>query len=174
MTRLALDPTNQLATLLKRAEDDLRELKTKQRHSGASGMRGYIVTNTNRWDISGTAMGTTNGGIIIPDYREFEIIFTSSGKQPFPVESTQLDMRFGGEGDQNIPTERADGTWGYQDGTNFARVHRSPSFDKNYSNNETTYRWTFSFEVYGTLTYFIKVYAAGTSNGTIIVRQTLP
>lgn len=174
MTRLDLDPTNQLATLLKRAEDDLRELKTKQRHSGFSGMLGYIVTNTDRWDISGTAVGTTYGGIISPDWREFEIIFTSSGKQPFPVESTQLDIRFGGEGDQNIPTERADGTWGYQDGTKFARVSRYPEFDKSYSDNETTYRWKFSFEVYETLSFFIKVYAAGTSNGTILVRQILP
>lgn len=171
MTRLDLDPVNQLATLLKQAEDDLRELKTKQPHSGLSGLVGYFVSTANTWDISSSA---SNGGGD-PGYREFEIIFTSSGKQPFPIENVQLDIRFGGTGEANKPIELPNGFWGYDDGVNFASMFdRNPEFTKSYSSSETQYRWTFGFNVFGTLTYFIKVYASGSSDGTILVRQTAP
>lgn len=171
MTRLDLDPVNQLATLLKQAEDDLRELKNLQRYSGVAGLRGYFVKTANTWDISSSA--SNSGGD--PGYREFQIIFTASGKQPFPVENVQLDIRFGGTGEANKPKELPNGFWGYDDGVNFASMFdRNPEFDKSYSGNETTYRWTFGFNVFGTLTYFIKVYASGTSDGTISVNQTAP
>lgn len=171
MTRLDLDPTNQLAAMLKQVEDDLREIKTKQRHSGVSGLQGYFATSNNTWDISSSA---SNGGGD-PGYRDFEIIFTASGKQPFPVENVQLDIRFGGTGVANKPHELANGFWGYDDGVNNASMFdRNPQFDVTYSGSETQYRWTFGFNVSGTLTYFIKVYAAGTSDGTMLVRQTAP
>lgn len=171
MTRLALLPENQLATMLKQVEDDLAQFKNKQRHSGVSGLQGYFVETANTWDISSSA---SNGGGD-PGYRDFQIIFTASGEQPFPVESVQLDIRFGGTGDANKPQEMANGFWGYDDGVNSAFMFdRNPQFDKTYSNNQTQYRWTFGFNVFGTLTYFIKVYAAGTSDGTISVNQTAP
>lgn len=171
MTRLELDPVNQLATLLKQAEDDLQQLKTKQRHSGLSGMLGYFVKTNNTWDITGSC--SNSGGD--PGYREFEIIFTSSGKQPFPIENVQLDIRFGGTGEANKPKELPNGFWGYDDGVNFAGMFdRNPEFDKSYSGNETQYRWTFGFNVFGTLPYYIKVYAAGSSDGTISVVQRAP
>lgn len=171
MNRLDLSPENQLATLLKQVEDDLREQKNKQRYSGVAGLRGYFVSTEDTWDISSSA---SNGGGD-PGYREFQIIFTSSGKQPFPVENVQLDIRFGGTGEENKPIELPNGFWGYDDGVNFAGMFdRNPSFDKSYSGNETQYRWTFGFNVFGTLTYYIKVYASGTSNGTISVIQTGP
>lgn len=171
MNRLDLDPVNQLATMLKQAEDDIAQIKNRQRYSGVAGLRGYFVQTSNTWDISSSA---SNGGGD-PGYREFQIIFVSSGKQPFPVENVQLDIRFGGTGEANKPIELPNGFWGYDDGVNFAGMFdRNPQFDKSYSNNETTYRWTFGFNVFGTLTYFIKVYAAGTSDGTISVNQTAP
>lgn len=171
MTRLDLDPTNQLAAMLKQAEDDLREIKTKQRHSGVSGLQGYFASTNNAWDISSSA---SNGGGD-PGYRDLEIIFTASGKQPFPVENVQLDIRFGGTGVANKPIELPNGFWGYDDGVNSAFMFdRNPRFDVSYSGSETQYRWTFGFNVFGTLTYFIKVYAAGTSDGAILVRQTAP
>lgn len=171
MTRIDLDPDNQLATLLKQVEDDIREFKTKQRHSGVSGLRGYFVETDNTWDIISSA---SNGGGD-PGYREFEIIFTSSGKQPFPIENVQLDIRFGGTAESNKPIELPNGFWGYDDGVNFASMFdRNPEFDKTYSASETQYRWTFGFNVFGTLPYYIKVYAAGSSDGTILVRQTAP
>jgi len=171
MTRLDLDPTNQLATLLKQIEDDLREFKNKQRYSGVSGLQGYFVKNPGDWDIISSA--SNSGGD--PGYRDFEIIFTASGKQPFPIENVQLDIRFGGTGNQNKPVELPNGFWGYDDGTNFASMfERNPQFDKSYSGNETQYRWTFGFNVFGTLPYYIKVYASGSSDGTIEVRQTAP
>ncbi len=170
MTRLELDPANQLATLLKQAEDDLRQIKTKQKHSGLSGLVGYFVSTTNTWDISSSA---SNGGGDV-GYRTFEIIFTSSGKQPFPVENVQLDIRFGGTGEANKPKEVFNG-WGYTDGVNSATMYqRNPEFDKSYSGNQTQYRWTFGFSVSGTMTYYIKVYASGTSDGDILVRQIAP
>ena len=171
MTRLDLDPTNQLATLLKQAEDDLRELKNQQNHSGVSGLRGYFVNTSNTWDIISSA--SNSGGD--PGYREFEIIFTGSGKQPYPVENVQLDIRFGGQQESNKPHELPNGFWGYDDGVNFASMFdRNPQFDKSYSGSQLQYRWTFGFNVFGTLPYYIKVYAAGTSDGTILVRQTAP
>lgn len=171
MTRLDLDPVNQLATLLKQAEDDLRDLKGKQNHSGLSGLRGYFVKTANTWDINSSASNT--GGD--PGYRDFEIIYTSSGKQPFPIENVQLDIRFGGTGPGNKPVELPNGFWGYDDGTNFASMYdRNPRFDKSYSSNIDQYRWTFGFNVFGTLPYYIKVYASGSSDGTILVRQTAP
>lgn len=171
MNRLDLDPVNQLAALLKQAEDDIREIKTRQRHSGASGLQGYFVKTNNTWDIISSA--SNSGGD--PGYREFQIIFTSSGKQPFPVENVQLDIRFGGTGEANKPVELPNGFWGYDDGTNFASMYnRNPEFTKSYSGNETQYRWTFGFNVFGTLPYYIKVYASGTSDGTISVNQTAP
>lgn len=171
MNRLDLDPVNQLATMLKQAEDDIAQIKNRQRYSGVAGLRGYFVETNNTWDISSSA---SNGGGD-PGYREFQIIFVASGKQPFPVENVQLDIRFGGTGEQNKPIELPNGFWGYDDGVNFAGMfERNPRFDKSYSNNETTYRWTFGFNVFGTLTYYIKVYAAGTSDGTISVNQTAP
>lgn len=171
MNRLDLDPVNQLATLLKQAEDDLREIKTKQRHSGLSGLQGYFVSTSNTWDIISSA--SNSGGD--PGYRDFEIVFGSSGKQPFPVESVQLDIRFGGTGEANKPKELPNGFWGYDDGVNYASMFdRNPEFDKSFSNVETQYRWTFGFNVFGTLPYYIKVYAAGTSDGTIVVRQIAP
>jgi len=51
---------------------------------------------------------------------------------------------------------------------------RNPEFDKTYSGNETQYRWTFGFNVFGTLSYYIKVYAAGSSDGEIEVSQVAP
>lgn len=172
MNRLDLDPVNQLAALLKQAEDDLRDIKTRQRHSGLSGLRGYFVETGNTWDISGTA--SNSGGD--PGYREFEIIFTSSGKQPFPVENVQLDIRFGGTAESNKPVELPNGFWGWDGGGGvFASMFdRNPEFDKSYSGSETQYRWTFGFNVFGTIPYYIKVYAAGSSDGTIEVRQIAP
>ena len=171
MNRLDLAPENQLAALVKQIEDDLTQIKNRQRHSVLSGLVGYFVQTANLWDISSVASNT--GGD--PGYREFEIIFTSSGKQPFPVENVQLDIRFGGTADINKPKELPNGFWGYDDGVNFAGMFdRNPEFTKSYSGNETQYRWTFGFNVFGTLSYFIKVYASGTSKGTIEVRQTAP
>jgi len=171
MTRLDLDPVNQLATLLKQAEDDLTELKNEQRYSGVAGLRGYFVQTANAWDISSSA---SNGGGD-PGYRDFQIIFTASGKQPYPVENVQLDIRFGGTGVNNKVRELANGFFGYDDGVNSAFMFdNNPDFDKSYSGNQTQYRWTFGFNVFGTLPYFIKVYAAGTSDGTISVNQTAP
>jgi hypothetical protein len=171
MNRIDLDPSNQLATILKQAEDDLREIKNKQQHSGLSGLLGYFVDNDVTWDISSSA--SDGGGD--PGYRDFEIVFTASGKQPFPIENVQLDIRFGGTAESNKPVELPNGFWGYDDGVNLAiMTTRNPTFDKTYSDNETQYRWTFTFNVFGTLTYFIKVYASGTSDGTITVEQTAP
>lgn len=171
MSRVSLDPVNQLAALLKQVEDDLLQLKNKQRYSGLSGLQGYFVKTNNTWDISSSASNT--GGD--PGYREFQIIFTASGKQPFPIENVQLDIRFGGTGPGNKPVELPNGFWGYDDGTNSASMFdRNPQFDKSYSGNETQYRWTFGFNVFGTLPYYIKVYAAGSSDGTISVNQTAP
>lgn len=171
MSRLDLLPNNALAAWLKELEDTIRDFKNKQRHSGLSGLRGYFVQTENTWDISSSA--SNSGGD--PGYREFEIIFTASGKQPFPIENVQLDIRFGGTGEGNKPEELPNGFWGYDDGTNFASMfERNPQFDKTYSDNETQYRWTFGFNVFGTLSYYIKVYAAGSSDGTIEVNQTGP
>lgn len=171
MNRLDLDPVNQLAALLKQAEDDLREIKTKQRHSGVSGLQGYFVKTANTWDIISSA--SNSGGD--PGYRDFQIIFTSSGKQPFPIENVQVDIRFGGTGESNKPIELPNGFWGYSDGVNQAMMYdRNPEFDKSYSGNETQYRWTFGFNVFGTLPYYIKVYASGSSDGTISINQQAP
>lgn len=171
MTRIASLPENQLATMLKQAEDDLREIKNKQQHSGLSGLLGYFVSTSNTWDISSSA--SNSGGD--PGYRDFSIIFTASGEQPFPIENVQLDIRFGGTADSNKPIELPNGFWGYDDGTNFASMYdRNPQFVKSYSNNQTQYKWTFGFNVFGTLSYYIKVYAAGSSDGTISVTQTAP
>lgn len=167
MNRLDISPENQIATLLKQVEDDLIQIKTKQRYSGRSGLIGYFVQTNNTWDITGSASN---------NYREFEIIFTASGKQPFPVESVQLDIRFGGTGESNKPYELPDGFWGWDGGGgNFASIYdRNPQFDKTYNGSETQYRWTFGFNIFGTLPYYIKVYAAGTSDGTIVINQTAP
>ena len=171
MTRLDLAPENSLAALLSRLESEIDSFKNKQQHSGLSGLRGYFVSTSNTWDISSSA---SNGGGD-PGYRDFEIIFVASGKQPFPIENVQLDIRFGGTADSNKPEELPNGFWGYDDGVNFASMFdRNPQFDKSYSNNETTYRWTFGFTVFGTLPYYIKVYAAGSSDGVISVNQTAP
>lgn len=166
MIGIELLPENQLSTMLKQIEDDLRDIKTRQRHSGTSGLLGYFVSTENTWDITGTASDT--GGDT--GYREFIIVFTASGKQPFPVENVQLDIRFGGTGDANKPIEQSNGIWGYFDGVNFAGLfNRNPSFDMGYANNETQYLWRFGFNVSGTLPYYIKVYASGSSDGTIEV-----
>lgn len=171
MSRLDLLSNNSLAAWLKELEDTVQAFKKKQSHSGLSGLRGYFVQTSNTWDISSSA---SNGGGD-PGYREFQIIFTASGKQPFPIENVQLDIRFGGTGDANKPIELPNGMWGYDDGVNFAGMFdRNPVFDKSYSGNETQYRWTFGFNVFGTLPYYIKVYAAGSSDGTISVNQTAP
>lgn len=166
MNRLDLQPDQYLATILKQAEDQLREIKNKQGYSGAAGLQGYFVSTDDTWDISSS----------VTDYfREFEIIFTASGKQPFPIELVQLDIRFGGTGDANKPEELPNGAWGYDDGVNFVVMfERNPEFDVTYSANETTYRWTFGFSVTGTLTYFIKAYVSGSSDGTVEVNQVAP
>lgn len=171
MSRLDLLPNNSLAAWLRELETTVRELKQKQRYSGVSGMRGYFVQTDNSWDIASSA--SNSGGD--PGYREFEIIFTGSGKQSFPIENVQLDIRFGGTGNGNKPTEQPNGFWGYDDGTNWAGMNnRNPLFDKTYSSSQNQYRWTFGFNVFGTLPYYIKVYASGSSNGTIEVRQVAP
>lgn len=159
-------PENQIATLLKQVEDDLREIKNRQQHSGLSGLLGYFVSNPGTWDITGSASDT--GGDT--GYREFEIRFTASGKQPFPVENVQLDIRFGGTGDSNKPIEQSNGIWGYFDGVNFAGMtRRNPMFDVGYADNQLVYLWRFSFNVSGTLPYYIKAYVSGTSDGTVEV-----
>jgi len=166
MSRLELLPENQLAALLKQAEDDLREIKNKQQHSGLSGLLGYFVSTDDTWDISSS---------VTDFYREFEIIFTASGKQPFPIENVQLDIRFGGTGEANKPIELPNGLWGYDDGVNFAGMFtRNPDFDKSYSGSETQYRWTFGFNVTGTLPYYIKAYVSGSSDGSVVVNQIGP
>lgn len=171
MNRLNLLPENSLGTLLSELESTLLTLKKRQRHSGVSGLRGYFVESGNTWDISSSA---SNGGGD-PGYREFQIIFTASGKQPFPVENVQLDIRFGGTAEGNKPVELPNGFWGYSSGGNDAMMfNRNPEFDKSYSGSQTQYRWTFGFNVFGTLSYYIKVYAAGTSDGDIVVSQVAP
>lgn len=171
MSRLDLLPNNTLGTLIRELEDTVRSFKNRQRYSGLSGLRGYFVESGNTWDISSSA--SNSGGD--PGYREFQIIFTASGKQPFPIENVQLDIRFGGTAEGNKPIELPNGFWGYDDGVNFASMFdRNPEFDKSYSGSETQYRWTFGFNVFGTLPYYIKVYAAGSSDGTISVNQTAP
>lgn len=171
MNRLDLLPENSLATLLNDLETTIQDFKKKQRYSGVSGLRGYFVETGNIWDISSTA--SNSGGD--PGYREFAILFTASGKQSFPIENVQLDIRFGGTDEANKPQELPNGFWGYDDGVNFASMFdRNPQFDKSYSSSELAYRWTFGFNVSGTLPYYIKVYAAGSSDGTISVSQTAP
>lgn len=168
MNRLDLDPVNQFATLLKQAERDLQQIKNKQRYSGSAGMIGYFISNDNVWDISSSASNT--GGDT--GYRAFEIMFTSSGKQPFPIENVQLDIRFGGTDEINKPSELPTGYWGYSDGTNSAILsERNPLFNKSYSDNELQYQWTFDFNVFGTLSYFIKVYVSGSSDGSVEITQ---
>lgn len=166
MSRLDLLPNNAVAAWLRELEDTIRDFKKKQRHSGLSGLRGYFVDSGNTWDKTGTVSNS---------FREFEIIFTASGKQPFPIENVQVDIRFGGTADANKPRELPNGFWGYDDGVNFASVdNRNPQFDVNYSDNETQYRWTFSFNISGTLPYYLKAYVAGSSDGTVVVNQTYP
>lgn len=166
MSRLDLLSNNTLATLLRDLEDTVRSFKNKQSHSGLSGLRGYFVDTGNTWDKTGSVSNS---------FREFEIIFTASGKQPFPIENVQLDIRFGGTADANKPRELPNGFWGYDDGTNFASIDdRNPKFDKSYSGNETQYRWTFSFNISGTLSYYLKAYVAGSSDGEVTVNQTYP
>lgn len=171
MSRLDLLPNNTLGTLIRELEDTIRSFKNRQNYSGTSGLRGYFVSSDDTWDIISSA---SNGGGD-PGYREFEIIFTASGKQPFPIENVQLDIRFGGTGPGNKPVELPNGFWGYDDGVNFAGMfERNPQFDKSYSGSQTQYRWTFGFNVFGTLPYYIKVYAAGSSDGEIEVSQVAP
>lgn len=172
MNRLDLQPDTYLATLLKQIEDDLREIKNKQQHSGLSGLLGYFVSNPGDWDVESSVSDT------LPDvgYRTFEVIFTASGKQPFSIENVQLDIRFGGTGEENKPTDLPDSfLWGYDDGTNLAFMYeRQARFDLTYSDNPTAYRWTFSFAVFGTLDFYIKASVSGSSDGTIEVNQVDP
>lgn len=171
MNRLDLLPDNSFGTLLHDLETTIQGFKKKQRHSGLSGMRGYFVESNDTWDIISSASNT--GGD--PGYRDFEIIFTASGKQPFPIENVVLDIRFGGTDESNKPIELPNGFWGYDGGANEAFMFdRNPEFDKSYSGSETQYRWTFGFNVFGTLSYYIKVYAAGSSDGEIEVNQVAP
>lgn len=168
MNRIDLAPDNQLATMLKQIEDDLREIKNRQQHSGLSGLLGYFVSSPDTWDITGSA--SDGGGDY--GYREFWITFTASGKQPFPIENVQLDIRFGGTGESNKPTEQPDGTWGWNDGVNYAEMwDRNPEIESEYYGSPDTYRWLFGFFVTGTVNYYIKAYAAGTSDGTIEVED---
>jgi hypothetical protein len=172
MGRLDLLPNNTLATLLRELEETIRTYKNRQNYSGTSGLRGYFVQTANTWDITGNV---NTGNPSMGSQRGFEIIFTASGKQPFPIESVQLDIRFGGTGDANKPVELPNGFYGYDDGVNFAGMfERNPQFDKTYSDNETQYRWTFDFDIYGNLDYYIKVYASGSSDGEIEVNQVFP
>lgn len=166
MIRLDLLPDNDIATLLKSIEDQIREFKNKQQYSGTSGMLGYFVSNPGDWDITGSASDTGDD----TGYREFEILFTASGEQPFPIENIQLDIRFGGTGDGNKPVEQSNGIWGYSDGVNFAGMTtRNPRSDVSYAGNETQYLWRISFNVQGTLSYYIKAYVSGSSDGTVVV-----
>lgn len=168
MNRLDLLPVNGLATILADLEETVLGYKKRQAYSGVSGLRGYFVQTSNTWDIASSA--SNSGGDT--GYREYEIIFTASGKQPFPIENVQLDIRFGGTGESNKPYEFQNGFFGWSDGTNEAFMFdRNPRFDKSYSNNQTQYRWTFGFNVFGTLAFYIKAYAAGSSDGTIAVSR---
>lgn len=170
MNRLDLLPQNQLGALLKQVEDDLREIKNRQRYSGLSGLLGYFVSNPDTWDETGVC--SDSGGDF--GYREYQIVFTASGKQPFPIENVQLDIRFGGEDEENKPFEQSNGIWGWGDGVNFAAMwNRNPSFDVTYSDNETQYRWRFGFDVSGTLPYYIKAYVSGSSDGTVVVSEII-
>jgi hypothetical protein len=166
MSRLDLDPVNQLAQLLKQAEDDLIQLKNRQRYSGGAGLRGYFVTNPGDWDISSSATNT---------FRDFEAIYTSSGLQPFPIENIQLDIRFGGTGESNKVRELPSGFYGYNDGVNFATIFTHvPEYDKAYCSSENQYRWAFGFNISGTLSYYIKAYVSGSSDGAVLIRQVAP
>ena len=169
MDRRDMLPENSFGSLLAEMERNVRELKQKQQHSGLSGLLGYFVQTDDTWDFTGNINSGSPSSFVGAG---FEIVFTASGEQPFPIENVQLDIRFGGTGPSNKPTEQPSGFWGYVSGSNTAIMFsRNPEFDKSYSGNETIYRWTFDFEIAGNLDYYIKAYVSGSSDGEVEVNQ---
>lgn len=160
MTRLDLLPENALATMLKQAEDDIREIKNKQRHSGTSGLQGYLVETADEWDLHETS--AVNESVII------EVIYTGSGSQPFPIEQLYIDIFFGGTEEGNRPNPL---NFTYDDGVNFVVVEPVPVFDTAYSGSELQYRWTYTFFITGTLEWYFKAHVHGSSDGSVEVNK---
>lgn len=170
MNRLDLAPENSLATLLKYLEDAIEQFKQKQRHSGASGMLGYFVDSGLTWDETETLPDT--GDPFFFESAGFEIIFTASGKQPFPIADIYMDLFFNGTDEENRPIELPNGFYGYEDGVATVTMFQlDPEYDVSYSDNETQYRWTFDFSWSRYVTYYMKVYVAGSSDGTVEVNR---
>jgi hypothetical protein len=170
MTRQDLSPQNYFATLLKQVESDILDVKSKQLHSGESGLIGYFAKSDNQWDSTGSI---NTGNPSVGQSATFEVTFTSSGAQDYPIEDIFSDIFFGGTAESNRPTEQPNGFWAWTDGTNYVGLDTPRAdFVKSYGSSKNQYKWIVGITVYGQASWFMKFYCGGSSKGTIAVVRT--
>lgn len=160
MTRISLLAQNRPTELIRRIAAFNTELKSRQQQTGKGGLLGYLTQTSASWDL--------NEGLSGGETVEIEIVFAGDGTQRYPVMQPYVDIFFGGTAESNRPND-VTGSW--TDGLNGAVLGDYLKFDTAYSASDYEYRWTIVFGSFGTLDYYLKAYAVGSSPGTITVTR---
>lgn len=159
-SRLSDELANLPSDWLRQLRTDVDELRNQQRLSGRSGVIGYTIQNDVVFDLEETVTDTDV---------TLKLTFTGDGSQLFPVANPSLDIFLGGTGED----QRMDQVFQrVEAGDDFALlISRFLVEDKTMLQDETRLAWTVSFQVVGTMTYYAKGYAVGTSPGTVTVER---
>ncbi|MGJ5804360.1 hypothetical protein ACSCB1_35425 [Streptomyces europaeiscabiei] len=124
----------------------------------------YFTESNDPWDDTDTITGAS-GQLV-----ELEVTYTGDGSQSYPMVTPYLDLFVNGTDEANrVPL---DGT-AYNDGSgNTAALRKMLLVDAAHLDDELVTKWFVEVLVNGTVTYYAKAYAAGTSRGTLTVVRT--
>lgn len=165
--------TNTFEKRIKAAGNTAREFKSAQMTSGAGGLLSYKLENDVEWDRIETLpyVDPNMGNGIV----ELTITYVGDGTQLYPFAFTTTDLRVNGTADANkvrFDTDMLSWTYGAYPSSNIqATIFDEPDISSFTSDYQL--KWKIYFFYAGTITYYVKLRARGTSPGTISIARTL-
>lgn len=152
-------PENRTDAAIKNIITVGRELKNRQKFSAKSGLLGFLTETNNQWDLQNTLSG--NGTITIT------VKYTGDGSQVYPFIQPYLDLFFGGTSDSNRPNDTSFEWIDPTNSANYAFLTDYLLLDTTYAEDKLIYSWISIVTYSGTVVYYLKAYAVGSSKGTL-------
>lgn len=166
----ALDrlPTRVLPSQIRELAQDARELKSRQRSSGASGQASYPVANPSDWDRNERLPVTP-----VNEFRplQFRITFVGDGTQSWPMVVPLFDIFFNGVSEANRAKPDAAGRRLWSSGNNKADVVDAALLDTTLLREKYKMRWVVNVYYTGNITYWLKARGQASSRGTFLVER---
>ncbi|WP_064444455.1 hypothetical protein [Rhodococcus sp. YH3-3] len=165
MSRIDRLPENILYEKITRLDADVTEFKNRQFVSGKSGVLGYLSQTTNTWDYAQTVnSGSTSHTILL----DFLLLYTGDGSQDYPMINPFIDVFCGSPVEAN---RLRPGKSTYVNGANSVYMMRWMARDKESTGrplltDPLKLQWVTGFAVTGSVPFYVKFYASGTSAGT--------